>query len=123
MIFQGVELSPAQVAHIIRNAYDGCRNSSKERATRLLREPVINYDQARGFFDGAFRGSPGLCGVGVLLCLYQSHHFNLKLAVGQGTKNRAELFTLWLLKNAAKKGFKEITSICRLQVNGGPGKQ
>jgi hypothetical protein len=77
MIFQGLELSPAQVAHKIRSTCNGNWSSSKTKPARILKEPEIDYDQAWGFFDGTCQGVPSLCGVGVILFPDQCHHFKL----------------------------------------------
>jgi hypothetical protein len=45
MIFQGMELNPAYLAHKIRSACDGIETSSKEKPTKNLREPNIDYEQ------------------------------------------------------------------------------
>lgn len=66
MIFQGLELSPAHMAHKIRCACKGSWESIKEKSARILKEPVIDFGKAWGFFDGAFQGASWLCGAGVI---------------------------------------------------------
>jgi ribonuclease HI len=49
---------------------------------------------AWGYFDGAHQGIPGICGVGGLLFLNESHHVSFMYAAGQGANNRSEFCAL-----------------------------
>jgi ribonuclease HI len=55
-----------------------------------------------GGFDEASKGHPSMCGVGVVLCLNQTHYIHIRYAPGPGTNNRAEFIGLWALLEAAK---------------------
>ena len=51
--------------------------SPKTKARRIL-DPVIDFTKYWGYFDGACQGTPGKCGVGVLLYLTMSELFAWK---------------------------------------------
>jgi len=59
MIFHGIELISAEVAHKIRRACEGCWLTKKEKLARPFKEPAIDYGKAWGFFDGSCQGAPG----------------------------------------------------------------
>jgi hypothetical protein len=70
MVFQGLELYPAQIAHKIRSAINGNSTSSKEKLTRVLKEPKLNYEQLGDSLMVPVR-KPQVCGAGAILYLNQ----------------------------------------------------
>jgi ribonuclease HI len=75
------------------------------KIARILKDPVIDFTKAWGFFDGACQGTPGMCDAGALIFLDKHYFFSIKYGVGQGTNNREEFFALWvLMKFVANQG-------------------
>jgi len=54
---------------------------------------VLEFDTIYGFFDGAEQD--GNCGTGMILRIYDSHSFKLRMGVGSGTNTFSELLALW----------------------------
>jgi ribonuclease HI len=70
--------------------------------------PVYFRQRPIGFFDGAT--SNGLCGVGIVLKMRDSHFFKIHMAVGAGNNIRAELLALWgLLSFSISRQILELT--------------
>lgn len=111
--FENKDIPSFQVCHQIRYVYRGVWKLRKEESPRILEIPEIDKDEAPGFFNGANQGSPGICGVDGVLFLNVNHSFSFKAAFGEGTNNRAEILTLWLLMK-----FTSEKSMTRLQILG-----
>jgi len=100
---------PIQVNHQVRYSHEGIWKPIKVKSARILKFPGIEFSKARGYFDGASQGSPGICGSGDILYLSANYDICFKAAFGQGSNNRAELCALWVLLNLAlDRGVKSI---------------
>ena len=64
---------------------------------------MLESDTIYGFFDGAEQD--GNFGTGMILRIYDSHSFKLRMGVGSGTNTFSELLALWGLLWFAKKKF------------------
>jgi len=64
------------------------------KSQRVLHEPRIDFTNPWDFFDGAYQGSPKMCGDGVILFLDHYHFFSLKYGAGLGANNMVEFYTL-----------------------------
>ena len=62
---------------------------------------MLESDTIYGFFDGAEQD--GNCGTGMILRIYDSHSFKLRMGVGSGTNTFSELLALWGLLWFAKQ--------------------
>jgi ribonuclease HI len=69
----------------------------------------VDHSRPWAYFDGASQNDGQTCGGGAVLHLSDAHFFNLKLGLGPGTNNYAELMALKLLLNfAGEKGIRSI---------------
>jgi hypothetical protein len=59
----------------------------KENHHRILKEPIIDYEKAWGFFDKVCQGALGMCGVGAIHFFESTHCMLLKYVVRKGTNN------------------------------------
>jgi ribonuclease HI len=63
----------------------------------LLQEVSVDSNRPWAFFDGASQENNTCCGGGAVLFLSNTHLFRLKMGLGPGTNNFAELMSLKLL--------------------------
>ena len=54
---------------------------------------MLESDTIYGFFDGSEQD--GNCGTGMILRIYDSHSFKLRMGVGSGNNTFSELLALW----------------------------
>jgi hypothetical protein len=67
------------------------------RRGRVLQEVSVDSNRPWAFFDGASQENNTCCGGGAVLFLSNTHLFRLKMGLGPGTNNFAELMSLKLL--------------------------
>lgn len=58
---------PQQETHMIRLEWQGNKNHTKTRSPRIIQIPHIDKENPWGFFDGAWKGDLGLCGIEAIL--------------------------------------------------------
>ena len=84
----------------------------KPKPKRVLKPPRLDKNTPWAFFDGASQGEPLLGGAGGILYMNEMSKTEILFAPGQGTNNKAELSTLWLvLKIVTEKNVKNL-QIC-----------
>jgi hypothetical protein len=88
MVFQGLKLNPAQIAHKIRSDSSGNR-TSYEKPARNLTEPEIDYEQTWGYFDGACQGGPRSMQCWCYLILESTTLFQAKTCSGPSYKQQS----------------------------------
>jgi len=64
--------------------------TSKKKALKLEKQPLVEQDMICIYTDGASSGNPGPSGIGILL-LYGSHEKEISKHIGVATNNIAEL--------------------------------
>jgi ribonuclease HI len=64
--------------------------TSKKKALKLEKQPLVEQDMICIYTDGASSGNPGPSGIGILL-LYGSHEKEISKYIGSATNNIAEL--------------------------------
>lgn len=64
---------------------------------RIDRPPIIDWDLAVGFFDGASQDRGNKCGFGALLKCPFLGTLRFKMNCGRGTNTRGELLALWCI--------------------------
>ena len=69
MIFQEIDMTPAQVSHKIRISFEGSWKTREEKTRIILKGPKIDFEKFWGFFDKACKGSPGMCWEGSIIIL------------------------------------------------------
>ena len=62
---------------------------------------MLESNTIYGFFDGAEKD--GNCGTGMILHIYDSNSFKLRMGVGSDTNTFSELLSLWRLLWFTKK--------------------
>jgi hypothetical protein len=87
MLFQGINLTPTQVVHKIRISFKESWKAPKEKPLRNLKKPNIDYDKPWGFFDGAWQGTQGICGVGIIIFLCINTLHLIEICCWQRTNN------------------------------------
>ena len=68
---------------------------SREKAIKVLINPVFFGNSPIGFFDGA--ANENHSGVGVMIKVTSNHHYKAFMAGRRGSNNRVELIALWSL--------------------------
>jgi hypothetical protein len=64
---------------------------------RIARPPLLEWNLAVGFFDGASQCKGQKCGVGVILKCPVLSTFSIKMMCGTGTNTKGELLALWCI--------------------------
>jgi len=87
--------------------------SQVTKLRRIDRPPILEWDLAVGFFDGASQDKGTKCGVGALLKFPMLGTFRLKMNCDRGTNTRGELLALWCILY-----FSSYKKVTRLQLVG-----
>ena len=74
---------------------------------------MLESDTIYGFFDGAKQD--GNCGIGMILHIYDSHSFKIRMGVGSGTNTFFELLSLWGLLWFVKKKYSLVFYFWRIK--------
>jgi len=61
------------------------------------RPPILDWDLAVGFFDGASQCKGNKCGAGAILKFLDLGTFSLKMNCGSGNNTRGELLAMWCI--------------------------
>ena len=94
IIFENCLVNWNLLPSLICAAYFELPNESKQKKPKIIIPEPINRDMSWAYFDGAAQRQG--CGGGILLHLSDSHFFHMRLGLGPGTNNHAELMTLRL---------------------------
>jgi len=82
---------------------------TSSKVSMVDRPPLLDWNMAVGFFDGASQDMVSKCGVeDVLKCPIEGT-FRIKMNCGKGTNTRGELLALWCILFFAC--FKKITRL------------
>jgi hypothetical protein len=73
------------------------KRSTSSKVCRVDRPPLLDWDMAVGFFDGASQDMGSKCGAGAVLKCPIEGTFRIKMNCGKGTNTRGELLALWCI--------------------------
>ena len=94
------------IAGITLNMSKEFMNGLKIKKPKAFSMHEIDFNILWGYFNGAYKGHPSQCGVGVILYITQNDFFHVCYIPGNGTNKKAELIALWTrLEVASKKEF------------------
>jgi ribonuclease HI len=67
------------------------------KSQRNLKFSDVDKTKEKGYFDGAYQGTPNTCGVGDIIYLRDNNYLAFKVVAGKGTNNITQIYALWLL--------------------------
>jgi ribonuclease HI len=108
-IFEDRPLNRVKVCNSILQDLGETKVSNSTKVSRIDRPPLLDWDLAVGFFDGASQDRGEKCGAGAVLKCPELGTFRLKMNCGSGTNTRGELLALWCLLYFAC--YKKITKL------------
>ena len=81
------------------------------KVRRIDIPPILQWDLAVGFFDGASQDRGDSCGAGAVLKCPMLATFRIKMNCGSGSNTKAELLALWFILY-----FAHLKKVTRLQL-------
>ena len=97
------------VINKITTSFQEQKTSSRTPKVKVLKDPSFSFEYHSSFFYGECQGIQRDCGEGMIIYLYLSSYYKLKLGVGGGTNTKVELLALWgLIFYANQKGIGRI---------------
>jgi hypothetical protein len=109
IIFEEHNLSLARVCNRILQDLGENKKIQIAQHHRITRPPLLDWNLAVGFFDGASQCEGSKCGAGAILKCPELGFYSLKLNCGPGTNTRGELLALWSILFFAH--YKQIKSL------------
>jgi hypothetical protein len=82
-------------------SYEGSWKLANSKRQRVLKDPIFFKDMAYGLFDGAFLGTPRMCGVWGIVFQSENIFITFKYVTSQETNYSIEIYFLWLLLKIA----------------------
>jgi hypothetical protein len=97
VIFEEHPPTLVRVCNSILQDLGEIKKSQPTQLSRIDRPPILDWDLAVGFFDGASQDKGAKCGAGAILKCPVLGTFRLKMNCGRGTNTRGELLALWCI--------------------------
>jgi hypothetical protein len=97
VIFEGRPLNRDKVCNSILQDLGETKVSNFTKVDRIDMPPILDWDLAVGFFDGASQERGEKCGAGAVLKCPEKGTYKIMMNCGRETNTRGELLTLWCL--------------------------
>ena len=79
MIFEGQETHIGRVSQQIKLYFQEGKKPPNPKVPKILQEPSIDFTRIWGFSDGAYQGTPRVCGAWAILFLENCKLFFIEL--------------------------------------------